>query len=246
MIGSDYTTGDGLSLGVSLVLLEIPDEDWIKRVLVSAFNTLTIEENWNDDYGDVTTDQATRIMSLMLQTVQFDYIPPTMIPVGATMTWHTATPPDNWLLCDGGIASASEWPDLFGIWGYQYGGSGDDFGLLDMGDFSPMGAAGTVGLDDEAGDLTHTLTVGQMPSHDHTITDPGHAHRVQKQSATVNAAVNTATPAARTDNTATPHIMTDSNTTGITVNANGSGLPHNILHPVKGVYWIVFAGVQVP
>lgn len=246
MIGSDYTTGDGLSLGVSLVLLEIPDEAWIRRVLISAFNTLTIEENWNDDYGAITTDQATRIMSLMLQTLTFDYEPPTMIPVGATMTWHTPTPPTGWLLCDGGIASASEWPDLFAVWGYTYGGSGDDFGLLDMADFSPMGVGGAVGLDDVAGDFTHTLTTGEMPSHTHTVNDPGHFHRIPKESVTINAGVNVAQPAARTDNPATPNMVTDSKVTGITINANGSGLPHNILHPVRGVYWIVYGGVQVP
>lgn len=243
MIGSDYTTGDGLSLGVSLVLLEIPDEAWIRRVLISAFNTLTIEENWNDDYGAITTDQATRIMSLMLQTLTFDYEPPTMIPVGATMTWHTPTPPTGWLLCDGGIASASEWPDLFAVWGYTYGGSGDDFGLLDMADFSPMGVGGAVGLDDVAGDFTHTLTTGEMPSHAHTVNDPGHTHAFERR--TTNGAG--ATFAAMPGQVATTtNGVTNSATTGISVNANGSGLPHNILHPVRGVYWIVYAGVQVP
>lgn len=231
MIGSDYTTGDGLTLGVSLVLLEIPDEAWIKRVLISAFNTLTIEGNWNDDYGDITADQATRIMSLMLQTLTFDYEPPAMIPVGATMTWHVALPPAGWLVCNGQSVEKTTYPELYAVWGGQYGETSTHFTLLDMTDLSPMGSGGLFPVVNGAGgNFNHTLTVDQIPSHSH----PPNGAAVFQGS---NAGGSTGFEVDIAGQT-----RVQMTTTGNT----GGGLPHPILHPVKAVKWIVYAGETAP
>lgn len=249
LIGDDYTTGDGLSLGVSLVLLEIPDEAWIKQVLISAFNTLTLEGNWNDDYGDITSEEATRIMSLMLQTLQFDYEPPIPMihPIGSIIMHAANVIPDEWLICDGQAYSRTTYAELFAMIGTDYG-AGDGtttFNIPDLRDLSPMGAGGSVVVNPGTvqGALTVALTTAQLPAHNHGITDPGHTHRVPKPTATVDAAVNVATNLARTDNTATPHIITNSNTTGITVLNTGGGNAHDNLHPVMGLTFLIFAGV---
>jgi len=76
LFGDVFSTGDGLTLGVSLVLLEIPNENWIKASIINALNTMSIEANWAGDNGDITPEQAQQIVSLMLQTIQFDYEPP--------------------------------------------------------------------------------------------------------------------------------------------------------------------------
>lgn len=223
IIGDDYTTGDGLTLSVSLVLLEIPDEAWIKQVLISAFNTLTIEENWNDDYGDITTDEATRIMSLMLQTLQFNYEPPSMIPAGATMIWHTNAPPTGWLLCDGGAVLKADYPALYAVLGDKYGSTSTQFGLPDMSDVSPFGVGGIVSLDDYAGEETHVLTTPEIPSHSHTI--------LLRGSGTAGGTNNRAN--APTQTTLASNLVTD---------ATGGGGAHNNLHPVFGVNFIIFGG----
>jgi len=223
IIGDDYTTGDGLTLSVSLVLLEIPNEAWIKQVLISAFNTLTIDENWNDDYGDITTDEATRIMSLMLQTLQFDYEPPSMIPAGATMIWHTNAPPTGWLLCDGGAVLKADYPELYAVLGDKYGSTSTQFGLPDMSDVSPMGVGGIVGLDGFAGEQSHTLITSEIPSHSHTI--------LLRGSGTAGGTNNRIN--APTQTTLASNIVTD---------ATGGGASHNNLHPVFGVNFIIFGG----
>lgn len=266
LIGDDYTTGDGLSLGVSLVLLEIPDEDWIKQVLISAFNTLTIEDNWNDKLGAITKDQATRVMSLMLQTLIFDYEPPPVTPVGAMMPWPGAAAPTGWILCQGQSLLRASYVDLFALIGTTYGAADSThFNLPDMRDKSPMGAGGTVVTNpgDLNGELTHALVIGEIPSHDHDyaqvahnhgVTDGGHAHvertgSVQAHQAlggtgfTTFGTATSANSALQNTDSATTGITVNNASAGITFHAQGLNHPHNTVHPVIGLNYIIFTGI---
>lgn len=78
LIGSDVSTGDGVSLAVSQVLLEIPDNIWVRRAIISALTTLTIPENWLER-GSNSPDTSAGVFSLILQTLLFDYEPETMV-----------------------------------------------------------------------------------------------------------------------------------------------------------------------
>ena len=193
-----------------------------------------------DQTGALTVENARNALSDMFYIYLDDE--PMTVPVGSTMIWHMDTPPDRWLLCDGSGVLKADYPELYALFGGKYGESTDFFGLPDLFGRSPYGADFSILLDDAAGALTHTLTTAEIPAHNHAVTDPGHQHRVPKMSATVNAGVNTATPNARTDNPAAPHITTDSNTTGISIGNTGGGDSHSILHPVRGVNFIVYGG----
>jgi microcystin-dependent protein len=170
-------------------------------------------------------------------------------PIGAILMHSVATAPAGWLICDGAEVSRDTYALLFAAVGETWG-PGDSmttFNLPDFSDRSPMGTGGgivsTVGS--AYGAQWHTLTEDEMPTHNHTVNDPGHDHRVPKQSATVNAAVNVATPAARTDNPAAPHIRTETEPTNITLDSAGNSAQHNNVHPVRGVPFIIFAGLEV-
>lgn len=148
-----------------------------------------------------------------------------MMPVGATMMWHESLPPTGWLVCNGQSVLKTAYPELFALWGTKYGGDSTHFTILNMVDFSPIGSGGLFPVIDlTGGSFTHTLALTEIPSH---------RHRIPKASATVNATVNTTLPNARTDTVITPDIQTD---------LAGGGLPHNNLHPVRAVKWIVWTG----
>lgn len=172
--------------------------------------------------GALTPETAQDALNAMIEVYLNEN--PAMTPVGAIMFWTMDTPPDRWIVCDGSGYLKVDYPELWGLWGTKYGSSPDFFGSPNMFGRFPYGADFAHELDDTFGESEHTLTIGEMPAH---------SHRVQKQSATVNASVNTATPAARTDNPATPDIMTDE---------TGGGGAHNNMPPGYAGIWIAYGG----
>lgn len=95
------------------------------------------------------------------------------IPAGIITEFAGDTPPLGWLICNGQHVPISEYPALFAAIGHRYGGSGTIFALPDHrgrvgvgmnpinSDFNQLGKLG--------GSATHTLTVNEMPSHEHGI-----------------------------------------------------------------------------
>ncbi len=85
------------------------------------------------------------------------------VPVGGIIMWSgtiaQAEALTNWAICDGQNGT----PDLR-----------DKF-VLGVGSSV---AASVASVDDTGGDNSITLSEGQMPSHNHDITDPGHGHGI--------------------------------------------------------------------
>jgi microcystin-dependent protein len=141
----------------------------------------------------------------------------------------------GWMACNGRSLSRSEYPELFELIGTKYGSidsitfklpdcRGRVLGAIGAGSGLTSRSAGTL-----IGTETHTLTVGEMPSHSHTINDPGHAHSYINNTNDQNTdnAFASETAADQEDLSKT----TGSATTGITINNTGGGGAHNNMQP---------------
>jgi microcystin-dependent protein len=139
----------------------------------------------------------------------------------------------GWLLCDGRLVNVSDYQFLFNTIYYKFGSNGDgtQFRLPDpagrvLGYTGSGSGLTTRAMGSNFGTETHTLTVAEMPTHAHTITDPGHTHSYNSVAASL--ATVSGGPA---DNTELGNNTTGSNVTGITVNSNGGSNAHNNMQP---------------
>lgn len=98
-------------------------------------------------------------------------------------------------------------------------------------------------VEEVGGAKTHVLTSAEMPSHSHSITDPGHAHgergMATNQPFYLNGGeggVNYGAPLTSSTTADGARLNTDSVTTGITAANSGGGGAHNNLQPYIVVY----------
>ena len=122
--------------------------------------------------------------------------------VAATSTWArlggtpsatvtglaSETVPTGWLKCDGSSYLVSAYPELAAAINYKFGGSGTNFNVPDLRGRAPVGVDGGANrvtsnnaLGQGAGAESVTLSVGQLPAHNHTgttSTNGLHNHRM--------------------------------------------------------------------
>jgi microcystin-dependent protein len=153
----------------------------------------------------------------------------------------------GWLNCDGRSLSVGTYNILFQAIGYKFGGSGNTFNLPDMRGRVPGGIGTGTGLTARTlgattGTETHTLTVAEMPTHSHTITDPGHTHTyVNQQNDQTVSALPGETAADQEDISQT----TGSSTTGISINNTGGSNAHNNMQPTLFIgNMFIYSGKQ--
>jgi len=94
-------------------------------------------------------------------------------PVGSVIAFAGSAAPDGWLLCDGSNYSSANYPDLHAVIGTSFGSSGGNFLVPDLRTRVPVGLSSSdtqfQEIGDVGGEAEHTLSVGEMPSHQHDV-----------------------------------------------------------------------------
>ena len=94
------------------------------------------------------------------------------VPIGAIQSYAGVSCPYGWLMCDGAAVSRETYSELFSAIGTAYGpGDGSTtFNLPDLRGRVLIGKSTSYTLGNNGGEATHTLTVSEMPSHNHAGT----------------------------------------------------------------------------
>jgi microcystin-dependent protein len=104
------------------------------------------------------------------------------------------TDDDQWFICDGRSMSVNDYPVLFSMIGYNFGGSGDTYNLPD----TRSRVLGTIGQEEDSdlssrslgqkvGSEKHKLELSEIPNHNHDVEDEnGHNHLVEQPEGSIN------------------------------------------------------------
>ncbi len=229
----------------------------------------------------VVSDESSNARILMYQRAG---VPPSYLPIGFVGNYAGDTAPAFWLLCFGQAVSRTTYAALFDVIGITYG-SGDNVSTFNLPDLrgrvvagkDDMGGTSANRLTNQTGGLNgdtlgatggseaHTLTEGQMPSHDHdysgtTSTDGFHGHPIRRKhggdDASGSGGLLLRNSAGERENvTFTGTTPTDTfgeqlggagdhdHTYSGTTTSAGSGQAHNNVQPTLILNKIIFAGV---
>ena len=155
--------------------------------------------------------------------------------IGQIMMFGGNFAPRNWAFCDGRLLPISSFSALFSILGTTYGGDGvSSFALPDLRGRAAIGFGNGPGLTPRAlgqrmGEERVTLTINEMPSHDHNPQGSDQPANEQTPINNVNADEGAAAPVFQ--NTANGVMMPTTKT--------GGGLPHDNMQPSIAMNYVI-------
>jgi microcystin-dependent protein len=149
----------------SLVYRRI-SSDWLPLILGAIGELLLNEDNhsWGN-LGELEEifAKVRHVESQLMTEVELtmsDY-------VGKIETCAVATLPPNRLWCDGSTHARVDYPELYAALDSAFIVDADTFTVPDLRGRVPVGAGGQWAMGVNGGEDEHTLTIDEMPSHDH-------------------------------------------------------------------------------
>ena len=146
-------------------------------------------------------------------------------PIGTILMWPKSTPPKGWLICNGGTFNQTTYPKLYTVLGnsttlpnFQGRVPVGVGSVTANGTFSPT-------LKGTGGEVKHTLTVSEMPSHRHSYM-LANAGYINSDNGSVQ----------RSMQKYDEEIYSSKYTDYI-----GGGSSHNNIQPYYGIYFIIKA-----
>lgn len=241
-----WLTPDNAPIATRCRRVRIPDsEAWI-AIVSGALLPLTQSENW-EQFGDVTPDEAAARAQEMFLRYLSDEDCREMI--GAVIPYVTASPPFGCLPCDGTAYQRTDYPELYDSLDPVYRVDSEWFYVPDLRDRTVIGASDNHAVGSFGGEETHTLSVDELPAHDHSTQPHSHSnvpHAHGYTGVTINIDVEAPgvpDPVAagllpfQTTTFETVNILDAS----VTVNATGGGQAHNNMQPYHALKYCVVA-----
>lgn len=148
--------------------LVIPDDLAIITAVTGAIDLLGQSENWQQ-FGAVTPEEISEAMRDMLWRYLNEG---TACMIGAIIPFATASVPDGALLCDGTTYNRVDYPGLYDVLDAAFIVDADTFTVPDLRARVAIGANGAYPVGAVGGEIEHTLTVAEMPTHAHTYVPP--------------------------------------------------------------------------
>jgi len=199
-------------------LLPFPAVDWFSWAILGAVTEMSNPRNWvgsSEEEINYAVQEANRMLA-NFKVLNFNPFPP-----GIILPFASDTAPAGYLLCDGGSYLAADYPELFAVTGYSFGGSGANFNVPNLINRVVVGSGDDYSLGATGGESTHTLDVTEIPSHSHTIPLTATTLAVEPGEVTVLTPV--------------PFFTQDTGNTG-------GGGAHNNLQPYQATNYVIYAG----
>lgn len=129
-----------------------------------------------DLLSNLSSRRRTRNYDVTNIGILASYLEEYLVPIGTLVAkLTTTTPGPAWIRVEGQALSKVDYPDLYDEIGAMFGETAATFNLP-----NPSGAYLSGATTDTAGGIVGsnetTLTIDQMPAHDHNFADPGHTH----------------------------------------------------------------------
>lgn len=195
-------------------------------------------------YGSLVDNNVGNALPSQTDNASWQYLNPPSVAPGVMADFGGASAPFGWLICDGSVVAQASYPALFTAIGSAWntgGEGGGNFRLPDLRGRAAIGAGTGSGLTARAlaalvGEETHLLVTGEIPSHNHPVTDPGHAHTGNFQP--IYGSGGGLAPSTNLSG-GTHATITDAAATGVTVGNTGGGGAHNNMQPSAVVNKII-------
>jgi len=233
-IAKNVTVGAGLSVGQGLTVIGVTTSAGLMRVTNTTTNTigdattgaLTVAGGVGIS-SNLTVGGATSITGNVHITGNITVEGTGLFPIGSIIIWYGAVVdiPTGWSLCNGQTVGAVTTPDLRER--FVVGAGGDNSNVVGTSGYTVDGTGGVNVV---------TLTTDQIPSHTHSLSDPGHNHSFNGSNGPDNeAAGGNPVPAGGGNFNGT----TGNRTTGITIAATGGGSSHENRPPFYALCYIM-------
>ena len=139
-----------------------------QSLILAAMRTLEFRSSWLET-DDSTWDEIEAAVSEAYEEIMRSVMPD-FTPLGSVIMFSSDTIPDKWLWCNGQSLAEATYPDLFALIGTTFGSAGAGFFNLPQTGFRfILGVDNLTEIGDFGGEINHTLTTAEIPSHSHGV-----------------------------------------------------------------------------